>query len=485
MQKKYHIIFHPPKSCYPKPAKEKPQRHLSHHSRCVSRHAGLRRTGMGLVAVDSDNEADALFPSCPEGQSVYYDRSGSRCVTIPNPCPAGQMFVTGFNGSACVLRATTTTTTTALEIGCWGSWCDPTTTTTTTTSTTTTTTTTTAPSSTPTTRAPFDPDPPFEPADIQRAYAQRMATQPTGVCGVAGQNSQYATYYAELATNWCSVVKIFTPTSFTDYLRLDINITGLNQTGSLTTAQLLNTVGTGALSMRIRRGTSTITCTAPGTGWSNDYIVSSRQIWLGRVFRCQSYITPATSITINTIAKTATTTTPTTRVPSDPDPPFEPADIQRAYALRTATQPTGACDVASLNSQYVTYYAELTANWCSVVMVYTPTTGSNRLRLAMNIIGKNQTGTIPREQLLKTVAAGAVTMRIQRGTSEITCTASGEGWSNAYFSDPRHIYLGRVFDCQSDITQSDITSADITPAISITINTIAKTPTTTTQQGDN
>lgn len=227
--------------------------------------AGL---GWALVAVESDNEADALLSSCPEGQSVHYDRNGSRCVAIPNSCPEGQTFVADSNESACVLRATTTTTTVAPDL-----------------------------------------DPPFEPADIQRAYARRTATQPTGACGVAGRNSQYATYYAELAADWCSVVMVFTPTSFTDYLRLDINIIGQNQTGELPIEQLLNTVAAGALTMRIQRGASEITCTAPGTGWSNAYFSDPRHIYLGRVFRCQSHVTPASSIRINTIATTPPTTT--------------------------------------------------------------------------------------------------------------------------------------------------------------------------------
>ena len=408
--------------------------------------AGL---GWALVAVESDNEADALLSSCPEGQSVHYERSGSRCVAIPNSCPAGQIFVADSNESACVLRATTTTTTVAPDL-----------------------------------------DPPFEPADIQASYARRTATQPTGACGVAGQSSQYATYYAELAADWCSVVMVFTPTSFTDYLRLDINIIGQNQTGELPTEQLLNTVAAGALTMRIQGGTSEITCAAPGTGWSNAYFSDPRHIYLGRVFRCQSHITPASSITINTITTTAastpppssssttsttttsTTTTTTTTAAPDIDPPFEPADIQAVYARRTDIQPTGACGIAGRNSQYATYYAELAADWCSVVMVFTPTSFTDYLRLDINIIGQNQTGELPTEQLLNTVAAGALTMRIQGGTSEITCAAPGTGWSNDYFSDPRHIYLGRVFRCQSHVT----------PASSITINTIATTP-TTTQQG--
>ena len=417
--------------------------------------AGL---GWALVAVGTDNEAEAQsFATCPAGQVPRGQRldSASECVpcpttsrTIPSGCDG---YTT--NSTPPSSSSTTTTTTTAVP----------------------------------------DIDPPFEAADIQAAYSRRTATQPTGACGVAGRNSQYATYYAELAADWCSVVMVFTPTSFTDYLRLDINIIGLNQSGELPTEQLLNTVAAGALTMRVQRGTSEITCTAPGTGWSNTYFSEPRQIYLGRVFRCQSHITPTSSITINTIATTATTTTTTTStttttttttsttttttttVVPDIDPPFEPADIQRAYSRRTATQPTGACGVAGRNSQYATYYAELAADWCSVVMVFTPTSFTDYLRLDINIIGLNQSGELPTEQLLNTVAAGALTMRVQGGTSEITCSAPGTGWSNAYFSDPRQIYLGRVFRCQSHIT----------PASSITINTIATTPTTTTPQGDN
>ena len=68
--------------------------------------AGL---GWALVAADAENDAEALFPSCPEGQSLYYWDGGQRCVTIPNSCPVGQMYVSGFRGSACVPIASKTT----------------------------------------------------------------------------------------------------------------------------------------------------------------------------------------------------------------------------------------------------------------------------------------------------------------------------------------------------------------------------------------
>ena len=398
--------------------------------------AGL---GWALVAVGTDNEAEAQsFVTCPAGQVPRGQRldSASECVPCPTTSRTIPSGCDGYTSNSSPPPSSSTTTTT-------------------------------------TTRAPADPDPPFEPADIQTSYAQ-TATRPAGACSVVSPDSQYTTYYKALAANWCSAIRVYKETSGSVPRRLDFLIVGKNRPSALSRAQLINTVATGALTLRIQGGASEITCTASGAGWSVFYYSSIRQILLSRVFGCESRMAPRSSITVNTITKTATATTPTTRAPADSDPPFEPADIQTSYALRTATRPTGACDVAGQSSQFTIYYAELTENWCSVVMVYTTTTGSNRLRLAINIIGKNQTGTIPREQLLKTVAAGAVTMRVQRGTSEITCTASGEGWSNAYFSAPRHIYLGRVFDCQSYIT----------PASSITVNTIAKTATATTPPAD-
>ena len=149
---------------------------------------------------------------------------------------------------------------------------------------------------------PSDPDPPFEPADIQTSYAQ-AETRPAGTCSVVSLDSKYTAYYKVLATNWCSAIRVYKATSGSVHRRLDFLIMGKNRPSALTRAQLINTVATGALTLRVQSGASTVTCTASGEGWATFYYSSIRQIEVSRVFGCESRMAPTSSITVNTICQ--------------------------------------------------------------------------------------------------------------------------------------------------------------------------------------